>query len=77
MPPLGLTGLDGASADELVDQGPLSRPGSKQASNSLNVLSLALRPSYDDGDIGLRNIDALVEHARGHEDTERTVLKTG
>src|SRR5262249_35872526 len=66
-PPARLLDLHGLRGDELIDQRALPRPRSEQTPHALHVLALAERPTHDDGHVGIRNIEPLVEHARGHQ----------
>ncbi len=36
----------------------------QEAADPLNVLALAMRPAYNDGDVGVGDVDAFVEDAR-------------
>jgi len=62
-PPPRLGDLGDAAHDELVDHGglPLARP--QEPADALDVFSFALRTTHHDGDVGVRDVDPLVEDA--------------
>src|ERR1700694_1547883 len=62
-PPSRLDHLGGPAHHELVGDGGLPFPGPQEAPDSLDVLALPLRSTYDDRDLGFRHVDALVEGA--------------
>src|SRR5919202_1882663 len=62
---LGRLALAGLARDQFVQDG-LARLGPQDAPQALDVLARHRRAAGDDGDVGVRHVDALVEDAPRH-----------
>ncbi len=78
LPPL-LAGalLAGARGDQLVERGPLVLGLAEDPAEPLHVLPHRPRPGEDDGDVGLRHVDPLVEHLGGDHRGELARVERG
>src|SRR2546428_12359130 len=74
-PPTGQPDLDGPATHELVRERALSLARAQQAADALHMLALAERTPHDDRDIGVGDVDPLVQHPRRHESPERSLAE--
>src|SRR5947208_11860376 len=75
-PPTGQPDLGGLATHELVHQGALSFARPQQAPYALHVLALAEGTAHDDRDIGVGDVDSLVQHPCRYEGPERSLAES-
>ena len=66
-PPLAGEGLAGVAGDQLVESGALAVPLAQDAAEALHVLAHRSAARDDDRDVRRRDVDAFVQHLRGHD----------
>jgi hypothetical protein len=68
--PARLTDFEGVPCNKLIHDGTLALARSQQSTHSLHVFSLSEGAAHDNGDVGVRDVEALVEYPRRHERPE-------
>jgi len=68
--PPRLTGFDGVARDEFIHDGSLALGGPQQPTHALDVLTLPEGAANDHRDVGVGDVQPLVEYSRGHEGPE-------
>jgi len=56
-----------AARQQLVDPRALARHESQESADPLDVFAFPHAPRHDDGDVGIGDVEAFVQHLRRHE----------
>ena len=70
-----LTDFEGVPHNKLIDHGTLALARPQQPTHSLHVFSLSEGAAHDNGDVGVRDVEALVEYPCRHERSEVAVTE--